>query len=233
MPHRQSQLVHLISFLVLSLSALSVFAQNPDARKTVAISGGMGVSYIHASDLIDYMNQFTTANNKVSDFKSAVEFFAAPEISLSSDLGLKVEYAYLLTSYNFSQPSSGSYNFDYAIHMPTALVFYVIEGEHYFVKLGGGMGYHFGKFTELSPNSGRESRYTSSGVGFKIELMGNTAFGESLYGVIGGDLRLDFIGTLKDSDGRGLQIRRAYGPIDPVKLRFISAGIKFGLMYYF
>ena len=222
-----------VSFLFLSLVSPGVLrAQDSLPRKPVAFSAGMGVSYVRAVDIVDYVNQFTGPSDKLSDFTSAVEFFAAPEISLNSEFGLKLEYSYLLKSYTVAR-TDGTYSFEYSVHMPTALLVYVLEGDGFYVKLGGGFGYHFGRFTQLFPNSATESRFTSSGPGFKLEVMGNTAFSESLYGLIGGDLRLDLVGTLKDGTGKELEIRRAFGPIDPVRLHFFSAGIKFGLVYYF
>ena len=222
----------LFFFLGLHVTTGILYAQDATARRRASFSAGMGVSYIRASDVVDYVNQVISPD-KLDDFASAVEFFAAPEISLNADLSLKFEYAYLLKTYSVSGQGAGLFSFDYAVHMPTVVLVYVLEGEGFYVKLGGGAGYHFGKFTQLFPNSASESRFTTGGIGFKLEAMGNTAFSESLYGLIGGDARLDFLGRLKDNAGKGLEIRRAFGPIDPVRLRFASVGIKFGLVYYF
>lgn len=230
MNHHLCRLVLFCVFVPLHLSTGPLFAQSSSTRRDIAISVGMGVCYIKASGVVDYINQF---NNKVPDITTAVEFFAAPEFHFRSDLGLKLEYAYLLKSYTIAGPLPGSFEFSYTVHMPTTVLFYVLQGDGYYVKLGGGVGYHFGKFTRFDPNSESESQFTSNGLGFKLEVIGNTAFGESLYGLIGGDLRLDFIGSLKDAGGQGLEIQRAFGTIDPLRLHFMSAGIKFGLIYYF
>jgi hypothetical protein len=215
----------LVLFLFQAGSTSSLFAQETKQRSNITVAAGMGVSYINPFDLVDYMNQFTS--QKVPDFSSAVEFFIAPETCLSEDFNVKLEYAYLLKTQNIVG-SFGSYSFDYSFHMPTVLLVYVIDGEGFYVKIGGGLGYHFGAMTSLTPSSADENRYTSTGLGLKLELMGNTAFGESLYGLIGADLRLDFVGRLKDAAGRNPMIGDR-----PVKLNFASAGIKFGLAYYF
>jgi hypothetical protein len=204
-----------------------LLAQEESPRSSAAFSAGMGVSYLNAPNVVDYLNKYASQADRVADFTPAVEFFVAPELSLSSTLILRVEYAYLLKSYSLSG-LGGVYSFEYSVHMPTAVLDYLLKGDGFYVKVGGGMGYHFGKFSYLFPNSNSEARFTSSGVGIKLELMGNTAFGESLYGLIGGDLRLDYIGALKDDSGNGPS--QATGN---VKLRFASAGIKFGLVYYF
>jgi hypothetical protein len=204
-----------------------LLAQQETVERTVGVSAGMGVSYIDAPNVVDYLNKFAGPAERVSDFTSAVEFFVAPEKWLSPSVVLRLEYSYLLKSYLLSS-SNGLYHFDYSVHMPTLVLDYLFQGDGFYVKAGGGVGYHFGKFSYLFPNANTEARFTGGGVGVKLELTGNTAFGESLYGLIGGDLRLAFIGALKDSDGNG-----PVGAVDPVKLHFTSAGIKFGLVYYF
>jgi len=210
-----------------------LLSQEVMVRKPFGFSAGMGATYVNAFDVVDYINQFAATSGRVGDFGTAVEFFAAPELSFDSGFGIKLEYAYLLKQYTIAGPLPGNFEFSYHTHMPTAALFYRLEGNAFYVKFGGGLGYHVGKFTRRDPNSGTEGRYSSGGIGFKLELMGNTAFGESLYGLIGGDLRLDFIGKLKDDAGRALEVRRLDGSMDPVRLRFASAGIKFGLIYFF
>lgn len=227
MSYRQSVFLGFCIFCMLSPFGGLLSAQQETLERTVGVSAGMGVSYIDAPNVVDYLNKFAGPAERVSDFTSAVEFFVAPEKWLSPSVVLRLEYSYLLKSYSLSS-SYGLYHFDYSVHMPTLVLDYVFEGDAFYVKAGGGVGYHFGKFSYMFPNSNTEARFASKGVGVKLELMGNTAFGESLYGLIGGDLRLDFIGALKDPDGNG-----PVGAVDPVRLHFTSVGIKFGLVYYF
>jgi hypothetical protein len=227
MSHRRGAFLSFCVLYVLYPFGGLLLAQQETVERTVGVSAGMGVSYIDAPNVVDYLNKFASPAERASDFASAVEFFVAPEKWLSPSAVLRLEYAYLLKSYSLSS-SFGLYHFDYSVHMPTLVLDYLFQGDGFYVKAGGGVGYHFGKFSYMFPNSNTEARFTGSGVGVKLELTGNTAFGESLYGLIGGDLRLDFIGALKDSDGNG-----PVGAVDPVKLHFTSVGIKFGLVYYF
>lgn len=227
MTYRRLGLLWISLLVVVFPSGARLFSQENGPQRSAAFSAGMGVSYINTPSIVDYLNMYTSQADRVADFTPAVEFFAAPEISLGSSFILKLEYAYLLKSYSLGE-LGGTYSFDYSAHMPTLVLDYLLEGDKFYVKAGGGIGYHFGRFSYLFPNSSTEARFTGNGVGFKLELIGNTAFGESLYGLIGGDLRLDFIGALKDASGKG-----PVGAIDPVKLHFASAGIKFGLVYYF
>jgi hypothetical protein len=227
MARRRLGVVCVSLLFVLPLYRATLVAQEQGPKKSVAFSAGMGVSYINAPSIVDYLNKYTSQADRVADFTPAVEFFAAPEISLNSTFILKLEYAYLLKSYSLAE-SQGTYSFDYSVHMPTVVLDYLLEGDRFYVKVGGGIGYHFGKFSYLFPNASTEARFTGNGVGIKLEIMGNTAFGESLYGLIGGDLRGDFIGALKDNSGNG-----PYQATGPVKMHFAGAGIKFGLVYYF
>jgi hypothetical protein len=223
-----ARLVVIFAFLLVIVSCrVRLCAQENGPQGSVAFSAGMGVTYINVPNIVDYLNRYTSQADRASDFTAAVEFFAAPEVSLSSDLILKLEYAYLLKSYSLVE-SQGTFSFDYSVHMPTLVLDYLLEGEKFYVKVGGGIGYHFGTFSYLFPNANTEARFASNGVGIKLELMGNTAFSESLYGLIGGDLRADYIGALKDNAGNGPS--QAAGP---VRMHFAGAGIKFGLVYYF
>jgi hypothetical protein len=218
----------LLPFLfVLCPTGGALLAQEESPVSSAAVSAGMGVSYLNAPNVVNYLNKYASQADRVADFTPVVEFFVAPELSLSSTLILRIEYAYLLKSYSLNG-LGGVYSFDYSVHMPTAVLDYLLKGDGFYVKVGGGLGYHFGKFGYQFPNSSTEARFSGNGIGIKLELMGNTAFGESLYGLIGGDLRLDYIGALKDDSGNGPS--QATGN---VKLRFASAGIKFGLVYYF
>ncbi|MEK6571544.1 MAG: hypothetical protein AABZ61_09250, partial [Bacteroidota bacterium] len=50
----------LFFFLVLHVTTGILYAQDTTARRRASFSAGMGVSYIRASDVVDYLNQFTS-----------------------------------------------------------------------------------------------------------------------------------------------------------------------------
>ncbi len=244
-----------ILFFVLFLLPLSTFAQlkthlavllyprnlsSPIAldssvfeeKRSIAFSAGMGLTYVNGSDVVDYISFVTST--KQNDFTSAVEFYGGPEVLLNSDFGLKLEYAYLFTSYSVNTASvPGTYQFSYAAHLPTAIVYRMFSGEGYYFKLGGGIGYHFGIFKRTDPSSNATQRYAASGGGAKLEIVGNTAFDKKLFAIIGVDLRFDFIGDLKDDSGKKITNLRSSGTSSNVTLNFVSFGVKFGLAYYF
>jgi len=195
------------------------------------VSAGMGLTYISASDIVAYINSLTTQQTK--ELTAAGEFFIAPEIQFSNSFALKLEYSYLMKPYNIDVSNAGTYHLSYILHMPSVILDYLIVGDGYFFKFGGGMGYHFGIFTQRFPNSNTDATYSASGVGFKLEAVGNTTLGGSLYALIGVALRGDFIGQLQDKDGNYIIIRKPYSSDENARLGFLSFGIKFGLTYYF
>jgi hypothetical protein len=226
---------------VMTLSLGTALALPPDADPSappagdkqplasrVGISGGMGVSYVTAQDVVDLINAAAGGTERVPEFKAGVEFFGTLVIPLSHDWACKMEYAYLLYSFN-TNSLYGPGEFTVAAHLPTVIgQFTLIDGGTYNVKVGAGVGYHFGTFTEKYFSI--DDRYSGKGVGTLLDLEANTAFSENFYGYLGGNLRWDFIGKLTDATGREASITAA-GPA--ATLHFFSIGAKLGFTYYF
>jgi hypothetical protein len=112
--------------------------------------------------------------------------------------------------------------------MPSVLVHYLVFGEGFRLKLGGGVGYHFVKFDQTFSTTGTGETLRGNGLGFKLDATGNTKFDETFYGSIGVDLRWDFLGALTRGEGAP-QIARS-GP-DLPKMTFFNAGVKFGVTF--
>jgi hypothetical protein len=189
--------------------------KNEDLR-FVQVSMGLGVGAHSAPSLVDYIS--TTSGQRLNDFASASEFFLTPEVQVTDDLSLAVEYSYLIKSYNVDP----AWEFSYAVQMPSLLVHYLLPGEGYWLKFGGGVGYASGTFTERYSVSGAEASYDASGFSLKAEAVGNTRFDEHFWGSIGLDLRWVFGGTFKETT-------QSY--LVPPRLRFFSAGVKFGVLF--
>jgi len=196
-------------------------------RKLFGVSGGLGISMIRAADIVDYINLSFSPTSPVADFASAPEFFITANMQLSQSWGVGVEYAYLIHSYNVDQGGIGL-TFDYNVHMPTIMVDYLYTGTGYILKLGGGIGYHFAKFSQYFLSSTTD--YTADGIGMKLRAEGNTAFDEHLFGSIGADIRGDYLGELKNKD-TNKPLTGSNGKT--VNMNFVSFGLKFGLAYYF
>lgn len=190
------------------------------------ISGGLGVTVIRATDVVDYINSVSSSAQRLDDFASAAEFFGTAELRLSDDWGIKVEYSYLIKSYNVDV-ANVIYDYSYNVHMPTLMAQYLDVQQGYAFKFGVGLGYHFAFFNETRQGA-TGIDYKSSGIGMKIEAEGNTALGEHLYGYLAGDVRANFMGTLKNDQGTQTAIAKKN-----VTMSFFAIGLKFGVMYYF
>jgi len=191
-------------------------------RSYYGISAGLGVSLINAGDVVDFVSNGTNQ----SHFAAAAEFFGSVEAQVADNWGVKGEYSYLLNSYNI--PAAGIIlPYSYHVHMPTAILHYVLKGNGYFFKFGGGAGYHIAQLEQDYPST---IIYTAKGIGFKIEGEGNTAFDEHLYGYIGAEARDDILGDFKDDTG-AILVNKSVGR--NVKMNFVSVGLKFGLTYFF
>ncbi len=209
--------------------AQHVQEQPEEIIRRISVSGGLGVGYVSSPDVVNLVNASTVGVERQSEFKAGPEFFAALGIPITADWTLKVEYAYLLLSFNPSVPLLGATEYSVEVHMPTVIGQYtLIEGGVYNVRFGPGLGYHFGSLIEHYPNL--DDGYTGKGLGAVLDLEANTAFGENVYGYFGGNLRWDFIGAL--TNGVGRTARLASMTSDPT-LQFFSVGARLGFTYYF
>ena len=206
--------------------------KKPDALKerenSFALFGGMRIDLAAAPALVDYINTFADPSQRAADFATDVEFFGGAEFPLSDEWGGAVEYAYLFKSYTLQTAYAGTYTLFYNVHMPLFMAHYIVPGKGYFVKLGGGIGYHLGSVTQTNSIYGADSTYHTRGVGMKAQIVGQTAFDDHLYGYISGDLRWEFFGELKNANGNEL---RNLG--QTASLSMFAAGVAFGLTYYF
>jgi hypothetical protein len=188
------------------------------------IAAGMGVKAIAMGDVIDYINSFQPLE-KLKDVSIAPEFYISPEMEISDDLGLKFEYSYLIKSFDIMN-NIGSYSFTVTMNSPSVILHYLLKGNGYYFKIGGGLGYRFGSFSQKIYSS--ELNYYSKGAGLRIDLAGHTSLGGNLYAVIAANLSADFMSDLKDDSGNALSIFE-----NKYSLGSVGAALSFGLSYYF
>jgi hypothetical protein len=143
-----------VSVLLMLVSTRALAEGTPadsQLSSRVSLSGGMGVEYVSAADIVDYVNGRAAAagaTQRVSVFKAGVGFFGALAYPVSRDLVLKAEYVYFLGSYNPEIPYVPS-EFTLTAHMPSIILQYVLWDEQlYNIKVGGGFGYHFVSLSE-------------------------------------------------------------------------------------
>lgn len=219
-------------FIVIAAAPFIMFGQTKfvERENGIAAYAGMGVAMVSAPDLVGYINATAIPSRRVNDFNTAIDFFGGIEIPLSAAWGVKIDYQYLFSSVSFTGMSGAQYDIFYALKTPVVLIQHIITGRGYFVKLGAGAGYHFGNASEKISTFGVETEYSTRGVGVRGEIVGQTAFDENFFGYIGGQLALGWTGTLKDDSGTALSntVRSATASLD-----HFSAGLRFGVMYYF
>jgi hypothetical protein len=185
----------------------------------------MGVSYVHAGDLADYVTALT--RTRAADFTAAVEFFGTVGVPVSERWNLALEYSYLLGS--FSGPGTEGGDFTFSVHMPTLIARYtLVEEERYNLRVGAGAGYHVGAFAVRYLTI--HDTFTAGGPGFKIDCEANTGLGDNLFARLGVDARWDGIGELNAAGGEPLQA--PVGGSVPT-LHFFSVGAKLGATWYF
>jgi hypothetical protein len=192
------------------------------------LAAGMGVCYADAADVVDIVNSTAGLAQRVSQFKAAVEFFGAFTVPVNEAWTMKLDYGYLLGSYNVDS-QLGPAEYTLTCHLPSVIAQYTLMREPtYNVKVGGGAGYHIGTLAKKFVY--QDVQYTATGVGIVLDAEANTAFGDHLYAYLGGNLRWEMMGALADANGRspgvvGSTIRPA--------LHMFGAGARLGLTYFF
>jgi hypothetical protein len=199
----------------------NVFASNLDnlveddsSSAFIHLTAGLGVSALSSPTIVDYI--LAASGERMSEFATASEFYVAPEVQLTNEWSLAVEYSFLLKSYTVDATYRPG-EFSYTVSMPTLLVHHLTRGTGYWLKYGGGLGLVNGTFTERNTTSGAEASYGARGVSLKVEAVGNTEFDEHFWGNIELDLRWVSGGVFKESS-------------PSPRLSYFAAGIKFGIM---
>jgi hypothetical protein len=206
-------------------------ASSDSTSRFFDITAGLGIA-VHSTPLLsNYINALAqpSLNQKVDQFNSAAEFYVTPELQVSREWSVGLEYSLLVKSYTIdSRTAYSRTDISYEVQMPSVLLHYLVFGDGFRLKFGGGAGYHFARFEQSFPTIGAGETFRVSGPGFKIDAVGNTRFDEVFYGSIGIDLRWVFLGTL--SRGADASKVERSGP-DLPKMSFFNAGIKFGVTF--
>lgn len=201
------------------------------ARESVnrpGIYAGMGVHVVYEPSVVDYLNSISQSAAAVGGAATAVEFFAGGEMPVSPSWAVKAEYALLFKSYTLDATILGRTDLRYDVHAPTLMAQYVMPGNGYFIKFGAGGGYHWGTVQVTTSVYGQETVYSAHGIGGRVEAEGQTAFDEHLFGYISASAGFEAMGRATSDAGGALSTGDG-----SVRLNLMTAGIRFGLMYYF
>ena len=215
---------------LLLTSGIALAQPADDGKRFIDVTVGMGIDMQSAISLANYINQMAQPrqDERLYDYSSAVEFFAVPEVQVAREWSVGLEYAMLIKSYSIDDRSGYSRSdFSFNVHMPTVLVHWLLLGDGYRVKLGGGAGYHLASLSQSFLATGGQETVTAEGFGLKLDAVGNTKFDDTMYGSIALDLRLDRIGTFKHA----ANATAASASIGLPTMNFFSAGLKFGITF--
>lgn len=200
---------------IIIISVIS-FGQNSNE-----VRASMGIDFVSVPSLKDYLELNYT--DRLSDFSSAVNFSGAYGRMLGESSQLEFELGYFLNSYN-SSSSLGNYDLTYSLLMPSVLYNYVISGNGYNFKFGGGAGLRFLSITEKRPGF-LDDNYSSTGYGFILRGVGNTAIAQNVFAYISADIRYDI---LKESE-----LSTEGNTIGDVNFSSLSFGVRLGISYQF
>jgi hypothetical protein len=211
-----------IIFIFICLAAI--------AYPQISVRGGMGINFNNSPSLRDYLNDshFAPVDNQVAAFNTAINFSGEVDFRAADNYEIGLEMAYLFNSFTFS-PGGGRYELSYSILMPTIVNYYVIDGQGYNFKFGGGLGLRFASLSELQQFTSNTNNYNSVGFGILLRASGNTSLGGNVYANITGDIRYDLNGTPKNN-GNSLQNTIVS---QSVNLNSLSVGLSLGITYIF
>jgi hypothetical protein len=113
--------------------------------------------------------------------------------------------------------------------MPTITNYYVIDGQGYNFKFGGGLGLRFASITESKEFTSNSNNYNSIGFGILLRALGNTALSSNVYANITGDIRYDINGTPKNN-GNAIENTTL---ASNVNMNSLSFGLSLGITYIF
>jgi len=224
-------------FLFFLILPIALFSQegNKDTllinESRFDISASMGLKIITVKDLVDYINYYIPYNQ--DEFKSVTtspEFMINAEYRFDENYGLKLEYNYILKSYNLENTKDlllYNISINYNYHSTSLLFDYIIRDPGYLLKFGIGPSFYYSLLYQKTPLSKNEEEFHTSGLGLKTDIYGHTQFGKNVYMLIGLNFQVGWLGDLKNKNGDYLS------PKQKVSMSFISAGVNLGMVFYF
>ncbi|MEJ2104516.1 MAG: hypothetical protein P8X47_08075 [Ignavibacteriaceae bacterium] len=191
----------------------------------IELKGTMGINFLSVPSMQDYIN-FFHPDDQLGSFNSAVVFSIEGGHFISHSFLVSLEGAYQLFSYT-NLSTAGKYEMVYKLIPITAMGYYVIRGDGYNLKFGGGIGPRFVTAEESLPGLGTTDNYNSIGAGFILRCEGNTLLGGNFYANLGADLKYDFNGE-PENNGEKLT-NSVYG--QNVNFNTFALGVKLGVSY--
>lgn len=189
----------------------------------------MGVNFISVASMQDYLNQtYAPYDAQLNTFNTAVIFSVEGGYFFTPTFELSVDIPYQIYSYNTNVAGAGQYNLSYGEFLPSVMAYYVISGNGFNFKFGGGLGPRFVFVTEEKKWQGTSDDYSSIGFGGLLRIEANTSLSENVFANIGFDLRYDVNGEPENDNGKTL-----YNTVmsENVNFNTFSGGVKLGISY--
>ena len=212
------KIVLLLSFIIFNFNILA----------QVELKGSMGINFLSIPSLQDYINQnFAPSNSQLATFNSAVIFAGEIGTFVNKNFEVSLEVPYQIYSYT-ENIGLGQYELAYNLIPPSVLAYYVINGNGYNFKFGGGVGPRFVSVTEKKKWQGSEVSFSSIGFGGLLRIEGNTVLSDNVYANIGLDLRYDLNGEPENGSGNKLT---NIVQNEVVNINSLSMGLRLGISY--
>lgn len=207
--------------LLILFSAVNVFAQWD-------FSLAMGIDYKSIPTYRDYINyNFAPVNNKLKSFNTSVNFSSEVGYLINQKFQLGLEYSLIIDSYSTVFSTGGIYDISFVMHRPSLIGYYVISGNGYKFKFGGGLGL---RTASLNEEIITKTNYKTNGIGLLAKAEANTLLSGNFYVLMGFDFRYDFTKDLETTTGKKI-VNLVNN--ENVNLTYISVGIKIGVTYIF
>ncbi len=208
-----SKVIYIKCFVLFSF-ALSLSFQNASAQD-FSVNAGIGLEYYNTPSLSRYLSA-RTGGVTPGVYTTSVQLEAGAEYFILNDWLVGIEYGYLP-----SQSTGNGYQISYSYSLPCLTIRKVLAGDNYYLRIGGGIGYHFFSLNQTDPYGGNIA-YSSSGIGLKFDAALDSKLGENFYARVEGDAHAEFTGSFKSVDNGTHYSSNLSG-----------VGVTFGLVYYF
>lgn len=194
----------------------------------IELKGTMGINFLSIPSVQDYINEnYAPSEAQLGTFNSAVIFTGEAGTFISPSFELGIELPYQIYSYT-ENIGFGQYELVYSSFLPSLMAYYVLLGNGYNVKFGGGAGVRFISVTESLKWQGTEESFSSIGFGTLLRVEANTALAENVYANIGFDMRYDVNGEPEGDNGDKLVNNVK---VENVNFNSFSLGVKLGISY--
>ena len=193
----------------------------------IELKGTMGIYFLSIPSMQDYINQsFAPPNDQLGSFVSSVMFAGEGGFFIAKNFEASGELAYQIYSYT-TTGVGGKYDLVYNNIMPSLLGYYVISGDGFNFKFGGGAGVRFISVDQSLPATGNTTTYSSIGYGIIGRIEGNTLLGGSVYANIGAEIRYDING---EPENGGTPLHNNVQN-ENVNFNTFALGVRLGITY--